>query len=559
MLAKQVPQPSPLLGSLAPRFAPSTLIMDLAGYTIHLAGSATTSCDPASLERAHQFARALTSEVLKRQGAVLVLATREPRTPQGAPQVFDWIVLEEVLAHASVDASSARATVMSATADHRIPADRQALLQAIRRLPSVTSRYIADDVYTGERIRAVVCELASAIVAVSGGKGVTALSASRSCPLVPVPLGLGASLDDGQGSVGLWREALVHPERYFRHRHADLLNAFPFLDLLNSDPAEAARRTVALICAELADIKTAQERHRPPMSIPEAIVLHESVTQASLDLHRIKPWANLSEKESLYLIDKLGGPEIQEIKRRVELYGLCRIRFAGQEPQQAIIEALARNFGEVLEEQNDYKGAVKDIAPTAGTAATTGDSRGRLGPHADGTQNETPPALLIFQYVRNADFASESTFWDLAHLFLELDPTRRNSVLASLGHPEAGTFGKKGLEFRGPMATLTQQNTVAIRERFDAVVSVHEDVREVHEYLRKRLERPAMVYLPARGDMVIFDNGRILHGREEIGGDAQRLHRRMWIAELRPDLQSELLLGIRPLEPELMAKLPRRG
>lgn len=107
------------------------------------------------------------------------------------------------------------------------------------------------------------------------------------------------------------------------------------------------------------------------------------------------------------------------------------------------------------------------------------------------------------------------------------------------------------------MVTRTQQNTLMIRERFDTVLDVHDAVREAHEYLRERLKRQGMVYSAFRGDIVIFDNGRILHGREEVGGDpAQRLHHRMWISDLRGDLQTEMLLGIRPIEPGVLALIP---
>jgi alpha-ketoglutarate-dependent taurine dioxygenase len=544
--------------------------MSLSEQVIQITGSARADCDHERLLRVHAFVRALVREVLSRDGALIVLAGREPQPtdPNGPALIFDWTVLEEVALFLRADSYSAtsrrRCIVVTAPSSeqHRIPENRVSLFNELRYSNATIVEYVADDIYTGETIRRKLLDHSSAIVSIGGGKGVAVLAANRGeRPLLPLDIQIGSSCNDGEGSISLRREAVAYPERFFKADTSTFKRELPRISLedRSQSPEAVASRTAELLAHELGIIFNNRERSRPPTHIPEMPMLHPTITQSMLDIARIKPWNTLPELESLYLIDKLQGPEIQEIKRRLQLLGICRIRFAGQRPDTEIIKAVARNFGEVMTEQNDFQGQVKDITPQHGVAATTGDSAAALGPHVDGTQYVRQPALLIFQYVRTADYGAESTFWDLAHILLELDPVRRAALLTALAHPEAGAFGKKGREFRGPMATVTAQNTVMLRERFDAVVGVHESVREAHEYLRERLKRQGMVYVPARGDLVIFDNGRILHGREEVGGDAQRLHRRMWISDLRGDLQAEMLLGVRPLEPEILAKLPKRG
>ena len=60
-------------------------------------------------------------------------------------------------------------------------------------------------------------------------------------------------------------------------------------------------------------------------------------------------------------------------------------------------------------------------------------------------------------------------------------------------------------------------------------------------------EKHSIRYTPQEGDLVIFDNWRVLHGRAAIGGRHQRIHDRMWIDRLLPVYDGKYLLGIRPL------------
>ncbi|MFO0580028.1 MAG: TauD/TfdA family dioxygenase [Polyangia bacterium] len=546
--------------------------MRFAKHTLHITGSARAAGDEARLQRAHLFVRAMAREVLTSGGALVVLAGREPRSDRSQlPLIFDWVILEELAAflrQPAADASQHEPAlcgiiVTAPNSEHlRISEERSRLFAELRYSERVRIDYVPDELYTGEVIRQKLRQHASAICALGGGKGVSVLATGRGdIPLLPMDALLGASCNDGDGSLALRRHAIVDPGHFFRGDVEAFKLALPRLSLedFSQPPEDVALRAVAVLAHELQARRRTDEHTQPPSHIPEIPLMHPSVTATLLNNVRIRPWDTLSDRESLFSIDKLGGPEILEIRRRLEQYGICRIRLAGQNPEKVIIQALARHFGEVMDEQNDFQGSVKPIVPQRGLDATSGDSAGRLGPHADGTQYVRQPALLIFQYIRTADLGAESTFWDLSHILLELDPAKRDALLIALAHPEAGNFGKKGLSFRGPMATRTQQNTVMIRERFDTVIGLHDTVHEAHEYLRERLKKQGIVYSAFRGDIVIFDNGRILHGREEVGGDpAQRLHHRMWISDLRGDLQTEMLLGVRPIEPAVLARIPLR-
>ena len=63
--------------------------------------------------------------------------------------------------------------------------------------------------------------------------------------------------------------------------------------------------------------------------------------------------------------------------------------------------------------------------------------------------------------------------------------------------------------------------------------------------------KSAFGYAPKEGDLVFFDNWRILHGRAAVGGRHLRFHSRMWIDRLLP--RHHHLLGVRGLTPKELA------
>ena len=80
----------------------STRVEIMDGRFILVSGSASRSCDADKLDIATQFVRRFTEEALRRGGGLVVLADEEDSTrdEKGAPHIFDWVVLREVLRYA---------------------------------------------------------------------------------------------------------------------------------------------------------------------------------------------------------------------------------------------------------------------------------------------------------------------------------------------------------------------------------------------------------------------------------------------------------------------------
>ena len=56
-------------------------------------------------------------------------------------------------------------------------------------------------------------------------------------------------------------------------------------------------------------------------------------------------------------------------------------------------------------------------------------------------------------------------------------------------------------------------------------------------------------------DIVVFDNWRVMHGRSRVEGETQRLHDRIWIRTMHPEIQ--VRLGLRPLPAAAIARLTK--
>lgn len=215
-------------------------------------------------------------------------------------------------------------------------------------------------------------------------------------------------------------------------------------------------------------------------------------------------------------------------------------------------------------EQNDFSGKVKSLVPDYSVEANTGTSAKELAPHVDGTQDERTPAVLAFQYDLSATWGAESTFIDMAGVLGELPYDDLERILVALARRDCGTCtktkGKWSRTFTGPLIRAEYSGgSISIRLRGDDLLRVKAEYKMEFNALKRAVvelgERHKLRYSPQEGDVVLFDNWRVLHGRAAIGGRHPRIHDRMWIDRLLPEHDGQYLLGIRPLGANLMAEI----
>jgi alpha-ketoglutarate-dependent taurine dioxygenase len=89
------------------------------------------------------------------------------------------------------------------------------------------------------------------------------------------------------------------------------------------------------------------------------------------------------------------------------------------------------------------------------------------------------------------------------------------------------------------------------------VIKVHPDCRGDYEFLRERFNdsKYAMDFKPREGDIIVFDNWRVLHARDEVYGMHVRRHWRGWVSTLKGNIQPDYYLGIRPVPLQIAARI----
>lgn len=188
------------------------------GPLILIAGSASPTAQSEKLERAHAFVRLLTRQIVAAGGGLVVFAGGEPVAANGTPLIFDWTSLRELetlpssAQLKSVVVTSQKARTAKITDQHR------ALLARLSARGLIDIVSIPDDVHTGGNIGDEQTTRASAMIAISGGKGVAdrARKLQRfGRPVLPLDIALGSLSNDGDGAVALHHRFLEVPSSFF--------------------------------------------------------------------------------------------------------------------------------------------------------------------------------------------------------------------------------------------------------------------------------------------------------------------------------------------------------
>lgn len=274
---------------------------------------------------------------------------------------------------------------------------------------------------------------------------------------------------------------------------------------------------------------------------------------------RIQPWdANLDPDQITRNGNNLDDLLAKDMLNDLEQRGISHIRITAQSPEGYVVRALAEFIGALTKSQNDFdKDVIQLIEPKATGAANSGNTLADLGLHVDGTQHSETPAVLIFHYISGAKVGANSVFVDVAKALLDIDEEQRHEILINMARPDAATFSKKNMLHTGPVFYFSPTGSLVCRVRFDEVIQVHPACHEHYEFLRERFNDPqyAMKFRPREGDIIVFDNWRVMHARDEVFGLTVRRHWRGWVSNLKSILQPKYNLGIRPIPTQIAAKI----
>ena len=225
-------------------------------------GSASTTCPGVKLDRAIEFVKSFVPETLRRGGGLVVLGVDESSTvdSSGRPHIFDWIALREVLRY--VDNTSepsriyARLVMSDIAVETKLDDKNLTVLSRLEQRGVLEVERIRREEYTGGRYRELQVELADAMVGIGGGKGTYVCGTdmlANGKPVLPLDLKLGASSDDGDGSVLLHREFVEDPGRFFPGTQSAIIDKIETLSLERGihQVSDVARRAAELLSLEL--------------------------------------------------------------------------------------------------------------------------------------------------------------------------------------------------------------------------------------------------------------------------------------------------------------------
>ena len=292
-----------------------------------------------------------------------------------------------------------------------------------------------------------------------------------------------------------------------------------------------------------------------------AEALRRSGVATALDRARIRPWAQLPHTEFLVEEEKLADLAQNRILRNLQHYGICLIRLIAHPATVELVESIIEMIGTPTEWQNEARGPIKDIRPKTGITPNSGDSKGDLGFHVDGTQAIAQPPVLLFQYATGSTLGAHSKFADVAKMIRDIPEERRWQLLTNLASSNAASFKKGKGYYKGPIFSYSATDALMCRIRFDDVITVSRKFHEDFELLREKFNDPyyPSVFQPRDGDVVLFDNWRIMHARTEVYGTRDRHHRRVWFANLKLEHQPNYYLGIRPIPINVAAEIQKRS
>jgi gamma-butyrobetaine dioxygenase len=226
-------------------------------------------------------------------------------------------------------------------------------------------------------------------------------------------------------------------------------------------------------------------------------------------------------------------------------YGLCFIRLAPAEP--GVVELLARRVG--FPQESNF-GRVQDLVFDPGKRSIANDIKA-LKLHTDEPYRASPPGILMFHCVANDQTGvGSSTFMDGFEIAQRLRTQDPEGFAALCRYPQAFRRhfdGDVDLIAEFPLLNVDEFGNLCglrINDRVAAPLSIPpEQVETYYRGLRFLLaqsedESLALNLTLQPGDIAVFDNHRVLHGRTDLTVDGQRWLQ--WVQIERGDFHSSL-------------------
>ncbi len=244
--------------------------------------------------------------------------------------------------------------------------------------------------------------------------------------------------------------------------------------------------------------------------------------------------------------------------------GFCFVR--GAPAEAGVAETVARRIG--YPQESNF-GRVQDLLFDPGKRSIAFDVKA-LKPHTDEPYRASPPGILIFHCIRNDQTgAGASLFMDgfeLAERLRAADPGGFAALTQNAQAFRRHYPGDVDLIAEFPIISVDEFGAVCgvrINDRVAAPLAIAPDRLEVYYRGLRRLladaedESLMLRWTLQPGDVALFDNHRVLHGRTDLTLDGQRWLQ--WVQIERGDFHSSLRIVADRLGVERDARPLLRG
>ncbi len=255
----------------------------------------------------------------------------------------------------------------------------------------------------------------------------------------------------------------------------------------------------------------------------------EGKLTSNASLPVFKPWGStdLTEPPNI-CYSELNDAKFKELLSLLIAYGMVRL---SETPVcKDFVESFASRIGCIRSSNFGYVFSVES-KPLPDSSANTMLS---LGQHTDLPSRETPPGFQFLHCIINDSSGGESLLSDGLSL-VEALRTEQPRAYESLTTDE-WVFMNRAVNddhrWTGPSIELPSSNRpLTIRAFYpvrssphmpmDRIAAAYEALKIFYDYTRD--PRFTIRYRLNSGDLIVFDNRRILHGRDEIINDGERL------------------------------------
>ncbi|NEO02760.1 MAG: DUF971 domain-containing protein [Moorea sp. SIO3I7] len=232
---------------------------------------------------------------------------------------------------------------------------------------------------------------------------------------------------------------------------------------------------------------------------------------------------------------KTGDKSRLQLLKHLRDYGICFVR--NVPTQKGELESFAQSFGPLLE--TNYGRVFEIVVDPEESQKSVANSQINLIPHTDDAYQYAPPGIIFFHcLMANNDGSGQSTFVDGFQIaeVLRQEDGEAFALLCRYEVPFRKYYSNRiDMRFSSPVFSLDSGGNlkeVRISNLFPAPLDLPEEIIEPFYAAYRKLMQ---LYTDPKyclkqglqpGDLVMFDNHRILHGRTAIGIQNQRRHLR---------------------------------